>query len=228
MRFKVHPSQPAGFRSLARYLPGRDPSNTSERVAWSYVRNLPSDDPEIAARIMEGCASQSRRCKKPAYHFIITFDPNDTAAGKVDAEAMREMSEEVIERMGLSEYQALIYAHHDTKHHHIHFLVNRVHPETLKAYSRHEDGKRLHAICRAIAKERGLNVARDLVEEQALSREDERAEALARAAEREPEQQEETRAAERWPGASAVPAKANTGRPGASSAARWSALLKPM
>lgn len=199
MRFKVHPSQPAGFRSLARYLPGRDPSNTSERVAWSYVRNLPSDDPEIAARIMEGCASQSRRCKKPAYHFIITFDPNDTAAGKVDAEAMREMSEEVIERMGLSEYQALIYAHHDTKHHHIHFLVNRVHPKTLKAYSRHEDGKRLHAICRAIAKERGLNVARDLVEEQALSREDERAEALARAAEREPEQQEETRAAERSP-----------------------------
>jgi hypothetical protein len=171
MRFKIHPSQPKDFRSLAEYLPGKGGKDRPERVAWKYARNLSTDEQELAAEIMEATAAQNTRCKNPAYHFMVSFDPKDAKAGKITEAAMREIAEDIVKRMGLSEYQALIYAHHDKDHPHIHFLVNRIHPGTLKAYSRHEDGKRLHAVCRDIAKERGLNVARDAAEERALKQE---------------------------------------------------------
>jgi hypothetical protein len=171
MRFKIHPSQPKDFRSLAEYLPGKGGKDRPERVAWKYARNLSTDEQELAAEIMEATAAQNTRCKNPAYHFMVSFDPKDAKAGKITQDAMREIAEDIIKRMGLSEYQALVYAHHDKDHPHMHFLVNRIHPGTLKAYSRHEDGKRLHAVCRDIAKERGLNVARDLAEERAKRQE---------------------------------------------------------
>ncbi len=47
---------------------------------------------------------------------------------------MREIAGEAIERMGLTEHQMMIYAHKDTKHPHMHFLINRVHPQTGKAF----------------------------------------------------------------------------------------------
>lgn len=161
MRFKVHPSQPKGFRRLANYLAGKTQQLTPDRVDWSFGVNLETADPETAAAIMEATAATNTRCQTPAYHFMVSFDPKDALQGKIDRKAMREIAEEVVKRMGLTEYQALVFAHKDKKHPHIHFLVNRIHPETGKALSRHEDGKRLTEICREIARERGLNVAKE-------------------------------------------------------------------
>lgn len=114
--------------------------------------------------------ARSVRCEQPVYHFVITFDPKDRAAGKIDPDKMQSIAGQVLERMGLKDYQGLIYAHRDTKHPHMHFLVNRVHPETGKAYSRHNDGRRLTEICREIAREHGLNIPRDLAQEQTRQR----------------------------------------------------------
>jgi len=161
MRFKVPNQQPTGFRRLAHYLAGRSRETTPGRVEWMEARNLQSRDPDVASRAMAGTAAQSRRCKQPAYHFVLSFDPNDDATGRLDDGKTREIADETIRRMGLQEHQALIYAHRDKRHRHIHFLVNRVHPETGRAYSRHNDGQRLHGLGRRIARERGLNVARE-------------------------------------------------------------------
>ena len=161
MRFKIHPSQPKGFKRLASYLAGETRQLTPDRVNWSFGVNLETTEPEIAAAIMEATAAVNTRCQTPAYHFMVSFDPKDALNGKVNSAIMREIAEELVKRMGLSEYQALVFSHKDRKHPHIHFLVNRIHPETGKALSRHEDGKRLAELCREIARERGLNVARD-------------------------------------------------------------------
>lgn len=161
MRFKIHPSQPKGFRRLANYLAGHTQALTPDRVNWSFGVNLETVEPEVAAAIMEATAAANTRCQSPAYHFMVSFDPKDALKGKVNPEIMKEIAQQVIERMGLSEYQALVFSHKDRKHPHIHFLVNRIHPETGKALSRHEDGKRLAELCREIARERGLNIARD-------------------------------------------------------------------
>lgn len=162
MRFKIPPKQPSSFRRPARYLAGLVKGFSPDRVEWSFGLNLHTRSPDAAAAVMEATASRNTRCQAPVYHFIITFDPADAQAGKIDPRKMREVADEVVGRMGLREYQGLVYAHKDTAHPHMHFLINRIHPETGKALSRHNDGKRLTEICREIARERGLNIPRDL------------------------------------------------------------------
>ena len=158
MRFKIPAKQPSSFKASALYLAGRTKGQSPDRVDWMEVRNLETRDPIAAATIMEATAAQNLRCKKPTYHFVLSFDPKDARSGKVPSEVMREVAGEAIERMGLNEHQMMIYAHKDTKHPHMHFLINRVHPQTGKAFDRHNDGRKLTELCRDIARERGLNI----------------------------------------------------------------------
>jgi len=161
MRFKIPAKQPAAFKSSALYLAGRTKGLSTDRVAWMEARNLETTDPLAASAIMEATAAQNLRCKKPVYHFVLSFDPKDARRGKLPPEVLREIASEAIERMGLTEHQMLIYAHKDTKHPHMHFLINRVHPSTGRAFDRHNDGRRLTELCREIARERELNIPRD-------------------------------------------------------------------
>lgn len=165
MRFKIPSRQPASFRASALYLAGRTHGHKPTRVAWMFSRNLETEEPSKAAVRMEALAAQNTRCKASRYHFILTFDPVDAKKGKVTPEAMREIANEAITKLGLSEHQLLVYAHNDTDHPHMHFLVNRIHPRSHRAWSRTDDGRKLTAFCRDVAKERGLNVARDLAAE---------------------------------------------------------------
>jgi len=161
MRFKIPSKQPAAFKSSALYLAGRTKGLSTDRVAWMEARNLETTDPLAAAAIMDATAAQNLRCKKPVYHFVLSFDPKDARRGKLPPEVLREIANEAIERMGLTEHQMLVYAHKDTKHPHMHFLINRVHPTSGKAFDRHNDGRRLTELCREIARERELNIPRD-------------------------------------------------------------------
>src|SRR6056297_1948190 len=161
MRFKIPAKQPAAFKSSALYLAGRTKGLSPDRVDWMEARNLETDDPQAAAAVMDATAAQNVRCKKPVYHFVLSFDPKDAKRGKVPPEVMREIAGEAVDRLGLKEHQALIYAHKDTDHPHMHFLVNRIHPQTGKAFDRHNDGRRLAGMCRDIARERGLNIPLD-------------------------------------------------------------------
>src|SRR6056297_1881672 len=161
MRFKIPAKQPAAFKSSALYLAGRTKGLSPDRVDWMEARNLETDDPQAAAAVMDATAAQNVRCKKPVYHFVLSFDPKDAKRGKVPPEVMREIADEAVDRLGLKEHQMLIYAHKDTDHPHMHFLVNRIHPRTGKAFDRHNDGRKLAGLCRDIARERGLNIPRD-------------------------------------------------------------------
>lgn len=158
MRFKIPAKQPARFQSSALYLAGRTRGQSTDRVEWLETRNLETRDPVAAAAVMDATAARNVRCKAPVYHFVLSFDPKDEKAKRISPEAMREIAAETIERLGLQEHQLMVYAHRDTKHPHMHFLVNRIHPLTGKAFDRHEDGKRLTGLCRDIARERGLNI----------------------------------------------------------------------
>lgn len=171
MRFKVPAKQPVSFKASALYLAGLIRGKSPHRVEFVEARNLPTTDPRIAAGMMDAVASKSVRCKQPQYHFIITFDPKDAEAGKVTKELKQEIAQHVLEDMGLTEYQALVYSHQDTDHPHLHFLVNRVHPTEHLAYNRHNDGKRLKEIVKERALEYGLNVLVDRQRSRDMERE---------------------------------------------------------
>ena len=97
------------FRVLARYLSEGRTGEEQNRVAWVASRNLPTDDPELAARIMRATAGQNVRVKEPVYHLALSFHPGDA----VDRAAMERVADRVLETLGLQEHQVLIVAHAD-------------------------------------------------------------------------------------------------------------------
>jgi hypothetical protein len=140
------------FRALARYLVEGRAEEAENRVAWIASRNLPTDDPELAARIMRATAAQNVRVKEPVYHVALSFDPGDV----VDRAAMERVADRVVETLGLQEHQVLIVAHADRDHPHVHLLINRVHPETGKVWSRWRDYPAIQRVLREEEEALGL------------------------------------------------------------------------
>lgn len=140
------------FRVLARYLAEERNAEEEKRVAWATSRNLPTDDPDLAARIMRATAAQNVRVKDPVYHLTLSFDPGDT----VDRAAMERVADRVLEALHLQEHQVLIVAHADREHAHMHLMVNRVHPETGKVWSRWQDYPTIQRVLREEEEALGL------------------------------------------------------------------------
>ena len=140
------------FRALAAYLARGRSGDEPDRVAWSTSRNLPTADPELAAVFMRATAGQSDRVEKPVYHIALSFDPGD----QVDRATMERVAGRVLDRLGLAEYQAVVVSHRDRGHAHVHILVNRVHPETGKAWERWQDQPTIQQVLREEEQELGL------------------------------------------------------------------------
>lgn len=146
----------AGFMGLARYLvygPTDGPPQP-DRVDWIEARNLPTHDAEAAARFMRATANDSERVQKPVYHLSISFDPNDP----VNREVMRQVVDRTLRDLGLQEHQALIVAHKDRAHAHVHVMVNRVHPERCTAWSNSWDFPQIERSVREQERQHGLRV----------------------------------------------------------------------
>jgi hypothetical protein len=156
------------FKALARYLANGRSGEEQDRVAWTVSRNLPTDDPELAATFMRATAAQSDRVEKPVYHLVLSFDPGDT----VDRALMEQVAGRVLGRLGLGEHQAVIVAHRERGYAHVHILVNRVHPETGKAWERWQDRPVIQQILREEERALGLHeVTASLLPRDAKSRE---------------------------------------------------------
>lgn len=140
------------FGAIAKYLALGRSGQEPERVAWSSARNLPSNDPELAARFMRATAEQNPRVQKPVYHIAISFDPADP----VNRATMERVADRVLERLGLSEHEAILVSHRDREHAHVHVLVNRVHPVTGKAWDRWQDQPVIQQVLRE--EERALGI----------------------------------------------------------------------
>lgn len=140
------------FRWLAAYLVHGVTGTEQERVAWTAARNLPTDDPELAATFMRATAALSQRVEQPAYHLVVSFAPEDP----VDRAMAERVADRVLERLGLGEHQAIIVAHRDRPHFHVHILVNRVHPETGRAWSSWDDWRLTEELLRAEERALGL------------------------------------------------------------------------
>lgn len=142
-----------GFRGSFNYLMrGKRENENPERLAWMETRNLFVSDMEKIPRMMRATASQSQRCQKPVYHFLISWREDEAPADQ----SMREIADQALADMGLTEHQAVLAAHRDTSHRHVHILVNRVHPETGKAWHTGKDWERLERSIARQALERGF------------------------------------------------------------------------
>lgn len=142
----------SGFGGLQAYLLRGKDGDGPDRVAWVAVRNLPSDDPELAARVMRATARENVRIERPVYHLTLSHSPDQ----HLDHDAVVAVADRTLRDLGLQEHQVLIVAHDDTEHQHVHLMINRVHPETGRAWHTGHDYARIEKSLRLQERELGL------------------------------------------------------------------------
>lgn len=140
------------FKGLISYLEKGKDGQQAGRMEWAEFRNLPTRDPQVAARIMAATSRLSDRTEAPVYHFSVSFALED----KVSRETMRRVADGVLRDLGLQNHQAVVTSHRDTAHQHMHFAVNTVNPETNRAWRKWRDWPRGHESMRRLEKELGL------------------------------------------------------------------------
>lgn len=145
-------SKSQSFGAIAKYLVAGHSGDEWGRVAWTTSRNLPTADPELAGKIMRATAEQSDRVTRPVYHLALSFDPGDS----VEPVIMERVADDVLRQLELDEYQVIMVAHRDREHQHVHLLVNRVHPETGRAWERSHDYRMIQQVLRAEERVLGL------------------------------------------------------------------------
>jgi hypothetical protein len=122
-----------GFKALANYLEkGSEAAPKPGRIEWIEARNIATPDPATAARIMRATANHNDRVAaggaKPVEHLSISWEPGD----KPSKDQMIMVADRVLKAVGLDRNQALIIAHNDTDHSHVHLFVNPVDPDSFK------------------------------------------------------------------------------------------------
>ena len=159
------------FKGVTAYVmhdapePGREARPTTrDRVEWTGTRNLASDRPADAWRIMAATAKAApglkrlagvpgagRKAAKPVYHYALSWKPGESP----DRTEMNRAVDESLRRLGMEDRQALVVAHSDTPHRHVHVIVNRVDPETGRTASIGNDRLRLANWAERWERERG-------------------------------------------------------------------------
>ncbi|HEX6909513.1 MAG TPA: relaxase/mobilization nuclease domain-containing protein [Longimicrobium sp.] len=92
--------------------------------------------------------------RTPVYFFSVSFDIDDP----VDEAMMGRVARRTLRDMGLEEHEAVVVAHKDRSHPHLHFIVNRVHPTRFVLWRKWWDYGRMERSLRAQEVELGLRV----------------------------------------------------------------------
>lgn len=148
-------TQGSGFGGLLRYLYHGDRETPNpDRVAWREFRHLmPTDDPERLAGILRSTAQlYPREPGKPVVHVSVSWSPEDQPT---EAQ-MRQVAVQVLERLELTEHQAVIVAHRDADHPHLHIAVNQVSADGTKLWDAWKSKSRLEAALRDLEREHGF------------------------------------------------------------------------
>lgn len=155
-------SKGKSFKGVMAYLLHDKDAKTTERVDWTYTRNLPTDDPRHATAHMIDLATHGHeliianggkkpKAGSPVLHFSLGWHPDD----KVSDQQMINACEASLKKLGMHKHQAIFVRHNDGDHQHIHVVANRVHPETGKMAKLSNDRLKLSKLAQELNKREG-------------------------------------------------------------------------
>ena len=135
---RLHP-RGTSFKEACRYILHDVAQDSADRVAWVATRNLSTQDPQWAWHEMyetwaaqnqlkatSGHDARGRKNTRPVLHYTLSWATGEQPT----PEEMKEAAVASLKVMGLADHEALITAHKDKEHQHVHIVVNTVHPET--------------------------------------------------------------------------------------------------
>jgi hypothetical protein len=135
----------SSFKGAALYylhdkkLEGEHERLTTDRVAWTYAINTLEEEPEAVIHEMQRTAMNQQVLKllsgnrldgRPTERTVMTVALAWSPEQSPTRQDMIEAGHSYLQHMGWEAHQVLFVAHNDTKHPHVHLIINRVHPET--------------------------------------------------------------------------------------------------
>ena len=124
-----------------RSSPEQPHPKTSDRVQFSGTRNLGTQDPQTAWRMMAftcniasylkaeaGISNRGRKCTHPVLPLMTSYGRDQ----RPSREEIERDLDKVLSILRLSEHEIFWAAHTDTNNFHVHILINTVHPKTGK------------------------------------------------------------------------------------------------
>ena len=149
-------SSGGGIKGLLAYIshdkgtPGDPRPETDERVGWVEAVNMRSDIDMTRAGLMmgrlvrdapelkraAGVSARGRKCTAPFKHVTLSWDPAEAP----DRETQMTAAREALDVLGCADNLAVVAAHTDTDHPHVHIAICAIDPETGKT-ARNRGGK---------------------------------------------------------------------------------------
>jgi len=163
------------FKGAAAYLlHDKAHALTSKRVAWVETRNLVSDDPQLGWRIMAATAldqerlkqmagvnNTGRRSDKAVLHLSLSWHPDEKKT--LSREEMRRAAIGALKAIGADDRQAILIAHNDEAHPHLHILCNRVSQDDGRMLQSSKDRLHLSKWAEKYERERGKIFCEDRI-----------------------------------------------------------------
>lgn len=98
----------------------------TQDVKWAWHEMTETYWAQNALKLASGTDMRGRKNDKPVLHYSLSWAPSENPT----QEQMQQAAVSSLKALGLSEHEALIAAHTDKKHPHLHIIVNTVHPQT--------------------------------------------------------------------------------------------------
>jgi hypothetical protein len=127
------------FKGLGTYLTHDPRATSAERVGWTHTLNLAHDHVPSAVDEMVWTARNAELLKQEAgiraggratenevKHISLNWSPEEAPTPT----HMIETTEAFLRHMNWQDHQALLVAHTDKTHPHVHVMLNTIHPET--------------------------------------------------------------------------------------------------
>ena len=158
------------FKGAGQYYLHDKKAQTSDRVIFTQTLNMATNDPQQAMRHMAYTAMNAEAIKQQynaqyqiqsggnaatkgaVYAFSLSWHHSETP----DTSHMLRTAHSALACLGLTQHEAVIVAHNDTKHPHVHIIVNLVHPDTGRRADTYLDQKKLSAWAYEYEQEHGL------------------------------------------------------------------------
>jgi len=115
-------------RKLTEYIRAPERRDSTEKTVYTGARGFLAETPEGQTAEMLALAQEAVRSKDPVNHYVLSWQEGEqpTPAQVEDAVTI------FLDELGLKDHQAIYGLHADTDNLHLHLVVNRVNPDSLK------------------------------------------------------------------------------------------------
>jgi hypothetical protein len=140
------------FKGAGLYYLHDKGASTKGRVLFTLTENLATDNPNVAIAMMiktatsqleikrrAGGSARGRKLEAPVYTYCLSWAPDEAPT----RDQIIAAAKETLKTLGLADHEALLIAHNDEPHPHVHVIVNRVNPDTGIAAGLNKDRLKL-------------------------------------------------------------------------------------